>query len=1355
MEANATPPPRRQGGRLGRYLAAAAVVLTVFIAVVAAVVGWLGWTESGLHAAVRLAGWASGGELRIDGDSGRLAGPFSATTLRFRSPNLWLRIDGLTVEWHWAALLDRTLSVDRLAVATVTIASRPDEADTPVSPPASLVLPIAVDVRAVAVDRLMVLDWAAVADGDAGHAPPEGPPQADAAQGKAVTFRLAELRGALASDGRHHRIRMLAATLPFGRAALAGEIGGASPFPLNLTGAIMGERDGRAWQLDAEADGDLLAPRLTARARGAGLTGRAEVLAAPFAPVPLRELRVALGDIDPAAFVASAPHAALHVEAELAPVSDSVRELAGPLRIVNRRADTVDHGGVPIEALATRLRWTPAELDLGALEVDLLGRGRLAGSLAWLLPPGASPLGPDAGAGKAPADLASAYGRLTAALTLSGVEAHRLDTRLPAIAVGGRLDAVADEQGQKVDLDLRAGDARLSAKGTLGGAARASATPPQGGAAQSRPFSLSAQLRKFNPRNLFADAPQAELNLDVDADGQLGAAPRARVVFEMPTSRLDGRPMSGKGRLSLAPRRVADADLDLEFAGNRLAAQGAWGQQGDRLDVQVEAPALAALGHGLSGRAGLEGTLAGTPAEPAGTASVFAEALTLPGGVHLDGMTGQVELEAGLDGPFRLALGLSGLGPADRSKPDWIASGHVAADGSRRHHVVELAAEGLEADRVTARLEGGLGEDGEGGEGKGAAALRWHGRIAELQTEGRFSSRLVAPAALVLGAAEMSLGRAELEAGQQGRIVLEETRWMPQLAVLRGHLTGLTFGLTAQPEGRPRRGPGALVLGAEWDLRLADTINGAARLYREAGDLVVSGEIPTRLGLEQLETRLAVTDNRLALSIAARGTEFGELDGSATAYAERTPEGAWRLAPDQALLGSARLNMPSIAWMGRLMQENVATAGSLDASFSLSGTPAEPVATGRVRGHALELVLADQGLRLSGGELVADFDRDRLRLSRLDFVSPNRVRPRDSRLPVAALTRTPGTLRASGEIALDSGAGRFRFVADRLPLLQRADRWLIVSGDGSIRSTWTSADISAVLRADAGYIEAPETPPPSLSEDVVVVGREEARAGGAFALTADVRVGLGDHFYLTALGVDTRLAGELRLHLAPGVPLQATGTITTVGGTYRGYGQTLTIERGQITFQGALDNPVLNVVALRKGLEVEAGLAITGTARRPTVQLVSEPPVPDPEKLSWLVLGRPPNAASGGDLSVLLPAAQALLGGPGGGITDQLSRSLGLDQLSIGEGELTSATRAATSQVVGGGSTVTGESTVSGQVLSLGKRLSTDLFLSFEHSLAGAESLVKLTYQLGRRVSLVARGGTDNAVDLYYTFSFR
>ena len=407
--------------------------------------------------------------------------------------------------------------------------------------------------------------------------------------------------------------------------------------------------------------------------------------------------------------------------------------------------------------------------------------------------------------------------------------------------------------------------------------------------------------------------------------------------------------------------------------------------------------------------------------------------------------------------------------------------------------------------------------------------------------------------------------------------------------------------------------------------------------------------------------------------------------------------------------------------------------------------------------------MADQGLHLSGGTLVADFNRDRLNLEEFSFVSPNRVRPDERRIDVARLTATPGRLTARGAVQLASGEGRFDFRAERLPLLQRTDQWLVLSGEGEVLSGWNSAHLKGRLAADAGFVGLSRTPAPSLGEDVVVLDPAKAGkpAASPFRMSVDLSVGLGDAFYVKALGLDTRLAGDLRLTSGEGRPLAASGTITTVGGVFEGYGQKLAIERGIVTFSGPVSNPGLNVIALRKGLAVEAGVGITGTARRPVVRLVSEPNVPDPEKLGWIVLGRPPDQGSGGEMGLLLPAAQALLGGPGGGMSASLAKTLGFDEISFGAGT-DGRGRMPTSSVAGSGVTGTASSastntveSVPGQVITIGKRLSTRAMLSFEQSIAGTSSVVKLTYQLTRRIAVIGRAGSENAVDTMFSISFR
>ena len=57
-------------------------------------------------------------------------------------------------------------------------------------------------------------------------------------------------------------------------------------------------------------------------------------------------------------------------------------------------------------------------------------------------------------------------------------------------------------------------------------------------------------------------------------------------------------------------------------------------------------------------------------------------------------------------------------------------------------------------------------------------------------------------------------------------------------------------------------------------------------------------------------------------------------------------------------------------------------------------------------------------------------------------------------------------------------------------------------------------------------------------------------------------------------------------------------------------------------------------------------------------------------------------------------------------------------------------------------------------MLTLGKRISSRAFLSYEQGVSGASTLVKLRYQLSKRLSLQAETGTSTALDLLYTWSF-
>ncbi len=197
-----------------------------------------------------------------------------------------------------------------------------------------------------------------------------------------------------------------------------------------------------------------------------------------------------------------------------------------------------------------------------------------------------------------------------------------------------------------------------------------------------------------------------------------------------------------------------------------------------------------------------------------------------------------------------------------------------------------------------------------------------------------------------------------------------------------------------------------------------------------------------------------------------------------------------------------------------------------------------------------------------------------------------------------------------------------------------------------------------------------------------------------------------------------------------------TGTVTVKDGVYAAYGQRLVIDRGGITFTGPIENPRLDLRAMRaqspaaRADDVKVGVTITGTAQDPRIRLYSEPSMSETEKLSWLLLGRAPSGLDGADIGLLQTAAVALLSGESGGPSESLVQRLGLDELSVRQTD----------------------GTVRETVVNLGKQLSERWYLGYERNLNATTGNWQLIYRAAQRFTLRAQAGDDNALDLIWQF---
>jgi translocation and assembly module TamB len=1363
----ADPPASVRKARRWPWIAAAAfAALIIFIIVFGA---WTINTTTGLRVLLSVAERAAAGSLVVEGVTGTIQSPLTIAKLRYETATLRVVATDITFDWQFRGALSRRLIIDSAKIGEIVIATKPSNERAKM--PADLTVPVPVNVAVLTIKKLRVAAWEAAT----------GMPPVTLAE-------ITNIQSRFNSDGRFHQLSDAVLTTALGKVATGVVLDGVSPFKIAAAAKLDGSRDDKNYAINAEASGTLDAIAVVASASGWNLSGDAKLKLTPFAPVPVERATINMGEINPAAFRAGAPKAALTLRANLvataatdsaanpnAAIAASDWVLSGPIEVTNREPATLDRGGIPVTSLRANAEWKSAALALQNLllatdkksPAAVTGTARLSNRIltAQLKV-----------AGMDPNEWVSTVKpvRLNGDIALSASEiAQSFDLRLvgPANKIAPwRAELNAAHRDGEIDIKnikLVSGDVALNGKGRLS-------------LAKNRAFDVSGGLVNFDPSR-FVDAPSARLNADFDAAGALKPELTADVKFNLHDSMVftkgSAQALTGSGNLTLTSSRLARADVALDLAGNKLDASGAWGGAGDKLKFTIAASRLETLGTGLAGKLDATGELTGTFAAPSGEINATASALSFASGVgtafKIDQASLRAKLSDGLTGPVEGALKISGVKRESASSgksanTTLIEQLDVNVNGTRGAHALQIMARISDRENVDVALTGGLG-----------TSMAWRGNLDRFNIKSRVANMaLVQSAPLLLSPEQIKLGLVELKSAasppsndlktprtavtnttSSARIRFIETEWSPNLIRARGDMSGLQMnsipgsGVT----NASKTAAAKLTLGADWDVRATDRLNGSARVFRESGDVMLPGETAISPGLTELELKLVAVQDSVTAQVLAKGEKFGLLNGAGSFEVQRQGN-LWQLARSRPIALEATADMPSISWLGPLIDPALQLTGNLRGEFKVTGTGAAPRAVGSLRGSTLTAAWPDEGFRLTNGEVLIDFIDNRAKLSQFSFRADPNVRPREGRIDFTNFKSTPGGLIGSGDLALADGKGVFTFKADKMAIIQRANRWLMLSGEVTATTAWDAVSLAGKLRADAGYFELAGAAPPRLSDDVIVRGRV-ATADKAVRFNIDVDVDLGNQLYFSGRGLNTRLAGDLRLRAEPKSALRVLGSVSASSGTFDAYGQYLTIERGILNFQGPIETAGLNVLALRKGLAVEAGVEISGTVADPRVRLVSEPNVPDTEKLSWIVVGRGQDQAGSSDSALLLSAATAILGGSSDSLPRQIAQGLGFDQLTVSSGSLggnqsslpTTTAAGSTTSSAGGSNS---PANLGSQIVTLGKRLSANAYVSYEQSLAGASSVVKLTYNLSRRVSVIGRAGTDNSIDLSYTFSF-
>jgi translocation and assembly module TamB len=818
---------------------------------------------------------------------------------------------------------------------------------------------------------------------------------------------------------------------------------------------------------------------------------------------------------------------------------------------------------------------------------------------------------------------------------------------------------------------------------------------------------IRGQILELHPARL-GNYPEALLNLDLNLDGALKPSLNGALTITTHDSVWQQQTVSGSVNAQLNDQSLEQLIFALNIANNQIKGAGNINAENIHLTWQADLPDISKFDQTYAGQVSANGNIEGVIDNPSATLKLLAQKLQLSENLQIEHLTGAVNMSAGENGTIAANIEAQTIKYGSYTP----INSAITLKGTQADHTIIINAEN-EEHQLQSTLKGGVQLN------QSSAKKQWLGFLQQLDYTGDALIKLKDPAPLSADFEQLSLKQALLTL-KNGAINIEHLNVGNSILDSKGSLEKITLDdLPPDLLQLPSNLSSNAVFSGKWSLETKDTINAHFSLWRDSGDITFKKSDGTLLPLSLSETQLVlnVVNNELAAKVSLNGKNIGTLNAETATLLTKTDAGfsLHNNAPFK-LISNAQLN--TLLWLP--MPSSMMDAdldGQLTLSANADGTIEHPNLSGSINGEKISFNLPSEGIQLSNGIFQARFENDQLHIENMIWEGGS------------------GSLSANGWLRLNQGKPTIdlAWTADQFTILSRADRLLTLSGTGKTIHADNLLNISGDFTVNKGLIELAQEDTPTLGDDVVILGQAVVEKESSLQILLNgLQIKLGNDFTLRGRGLDAKLTGALTLTGLTEYRPYTEGSINVDKGTFMAYGQILTIERGILNFNGPMDNPGLNIRAMRNSKPVNAGIEITGSATIPVVKLVSDPNVPETDKLAWLVLGHGTEQAGKNDFAILSLAAGALFSqGQSVPLQSQIARAAGLDEFSFSGGDAENAS------------------------LTLGKRLSSQLYLSYAKSISSLQDVARLTFNITPRWVLRAEAGNESAVDVLYTFSFK
>lgn len=746
--------------------------------------------------------------------------------------------------------------------------------------------------------------------------------------------------------------------------------------------------------------------------------------------------------------------------------------------------------------------------------------------------------------------------------------------------------------------------------------------------------------------------------------------------------RLRGQPAVLAAKAEGAGEQWTLANLDIRLGDNRINGSGSL-QQRLAGQVDIKLARLAQLWPQLRGQVNGRLDVAGSLNAPQGKLALKGQQLAFADN-RLQGLT----LDANLDNAQRARIDLKGSGI--QSGDTQVGTLSASAQGDIKNQKVQLDLAGPLVTLALA-LDGNLDKG------------NWRGRLAsgDVQAGGQ-DWKLQAPAKIERMADGKLTFAAHCWVSGPASLCGEDQRLMPE-PKLRYHLK--QFPIDSVAAFLPKDFAWQGKLNADLQLDLPDSgPKGVVSVDASGGTLRVKDKDQwLDFPYDTLKLETTLNPKRIDTQLNFRGGKLGEL----LLQAQINP-----LPKNKPITGNFSLVGLDLAVARPFVPMVETLSGKLNGNGRISGGLLAPQVNGNVN-----LV----GGQISGPELPISLEG----LNVQALIAGESVQLNGAwRSGKAGQGSLKGQVDWGQALVVD-----LSLQGSQLPVTVEPYAVLEVAPDLKISLKNDKLAVAGKVHIPRGDITVRELPPSTVkvSDDTVIVGSqtEEGKPPMAMAMDIDVVVG-EDQLNFSGFGLTAKVQGQVHI----GDNLDTRGELWLNDGRYRAYGQKLDVRRARLLFAGPLDQPYLDIEAIRKTDDVIAGIRLSGSAEQPTTQIFSEPAMSQEQALSYLVLGRP-LSTTGEDNNMLAQAALGLGLMGSAGVTSDLAKNLGIQDFEL--------------DTQGSGNNTA--------VVASGK-ITEKLSLRYGVGVFEPASTIALRYLLSKKVYLEVASGVASSLDIFYKRDF-